>query len=201
MEKHEQYSVGIYCRQSKDEDNDSTSIASQKLMLEKYVRDNGWTVYDIYIDNGHTGTNYNRPEFQRMIEDIEAGKINLVAVKDLSRLGRNYILTGQYTDIYFPDRGVRFVALNDGIDSKDSDNDIAPFKNILNQMYSNDLSKKVRSAVRAKKQDGSYLSNYAPYGYQKDPSNKNRLVIEETGAVVAKRIQGVQMFSVHRSVG
>ena len=102
-----------------------------------------------------------------MIEDIEAGKINMVAVKDLSRLGRNYIQTGQYTDIYFPDRGVRFVALNDGIDSRDSDNDIAPFRNILNQMYSNDLSKKVRSAIRAKKQSGDYLSSYAPYGYAK----------------------------------
>ena len=191
MKKHEQYNVGVYCRLSKDDDDhsgDSSSIASQKAMLEKYVRENGWTIFDIYIDSGHTGTNYNRPEFQRMIEDIEAGKINLVAVKDLSRLGRNYIETGQYTDIYFPDRGVRFVALNDGIDSMNSDNDIAPFKNILNQMYSNDLSKKVRSAVRTKKQDGNYLSNYAPYGYQKDPSDKNRLIIEETGAVVAKRI-------------
>jgi DNA invertase Pin-like site-specific DNA recombinase len=123
-----------------------------------------------------------------MIEDIEASKINMVVVKDLSRLGRNYLLTGQYTDIYFPDRGVRFIALNDGIDTNNSDNDIAPFKNILNQMYSNDLSKKVRSAVRTKKQNGEYLSNYAPYGYVKDPVNKNRLVIEDRGAAIVKRI-------------
>jgi len=123
-----------------------------------------------------------------MVADIEAGKINLVAVKDLSRLGRNYILTGQYTDIYFPDRGVRFVAINDGIDTKDADNDIAPFRNILNQMYSNDLSKKVRSAVRAKKQNGDYLSNYTPYGYAKDPANRNRLIVEESGAAVVRRI-------------
>ena len=166
MKKHEHYNAGIYCRLSKDDDvrsGDSSSITSQKAMLEKYVRDNGWTVHDCYIDDGHTGTNFSRPEFQRMIEDFEAGKIDMVAVKDLSRLGRNYILTGQYTDIYFPDRGVRFVALNDGIDSKNSDNDIAPFRNILNQMYSNDLSKKVRSAVSAKKQNGDYLSSYAPY--------------------------------------
>jgi DNA invertase Pin-like site-specific DNA recombinase len=191
MKKHEQYNVGVYCRLSKDDDvrsGDSSSITSQRAMLEKYVRENGWAISDCYVDDGYTGTNYNRPEFQRMIEDIEAGKINMVAVKDLSRLGRNYILTGQYTDIYFPDRGVRFVALNDGIDSKNSDNDIAPFKNILNQMYSNDLSKKVRSAVRTKKQDGQYLSNYAPYGYAKDSLNKNRLVIEESGAAVVKRI-------------
>lgn len=191
MKKHEQYNVGIYCRLSKDDDirgGDSSSITSQKAMLEKYVRDNGWTIYDCYIDDGYTGTNYNRPDFQRMIEDIEAGKVDFVAVKDLSRLGRNYILTGQYTDIYFPDRGVRFVALNDGIDSKNLDNDIAPFKNILNQMYSNDLSKKVRSAVRTKKQNGQYLSNYAPYCYAKDPLNKNRLVIEESGAAVVLKI-------------
>lgn len=102
MKKHEQYSVGVYCRLSKDDDirgGDSSSITSQRAMLEKYVRDNGWTVFNCYIDDGYTGTNYNRPEFQRIIEDIEAGKVNFVAVKDLSRLGRNYILTGQYTDI------------------------------------------------------------------------------------------------------
>jgi len=157
-------------------------------MLEKYVNDNGWTVYDFYCDDGWTGMRYDRPDFQRMIGDIEAGNINFVAVKDLSRLGRNYLLTGQYTDVYFPDRGVRFIALNDGIDSINSDNDIAPFRNILNQMYSTDISKKVRSAVRAKKQQGKFLSNYAPYGYQKDPSDKNRLVVENTGAEIVRRI-------------
>jgi len=190
MKKHEQYSVGIYCRLSKDDigGGDSSSITSQKSMLEKYVCDNGGAVFDYYVDDGYSGTNYNRPNFQRMIDDVEAGNINMVLVKDLSRLGRNYIQTGQYTDIYFPDRGVRFVALNDGIDTENADNDIAPFKNILNQMYSTDLSKKVRSAVRMKKQNGEYLSNYAPYGYQKDPANKNRLIVEETGAVIVKRI-------------
>ena len=191
MKKHEQYDVGLYLRLSKDDDirsGDSSSITSQRAMLEKYASDNGWTVHDCYIDDGYTGTNFSRPEFQRMIADIEAGKINLVAVKDLSRLGRNYILTGQYTDIYFPDRGVRFVAINDGIDTKDADNDIAPFRNILNQMYSNDLSKKVRSAVRAKKLSGDFLSNYAPFGYSKDPLNKNRLIVEESGAAVVRKI-------------
>ncbi len=190
MKKHEQYSVGVYCRLSKDDigNGDSSSITSQKTMLEQYVRDNQWALYDCYIDDGYTGTNYNRPGFQRMIDDIEAGRINMVVVKDLSRLGRNYILTGQYTDIYFPDRGVRFVALNDGIDSRNSDNDIAPFKNILNQMYSNDLSKKIRSAIRAKHLSGQYVSNFAPYGYQKNPADKNRLIVENRGAAVVKRI-------------
>jgi len=193
MKKHEQYSVGLYCRLSKDDlgSGDSSSIISQKTMLNKYVCDNGWNIFDYYVDDGYSGTNYNRPAFQRMIEDIEAGKINMVVVKDLSRLGRNYILTGQYTDIYFPDRGIRFIALNDGIDTKNDDNDIAPFRNILNQMYSTDISKKVRSAVKVKKQKGEYLSNYAPYGYQKDFLNRNKLIIEESGAEVVRRIYGM----------
>jgi DNA invertase Pin-like site-specific DNA recombinase len=189
VKEREQYNVGIYCRLSKDDnDNGSSSIISQKSMLEKYVHDNGWTLSGYYVDDGFTGTNYCRPDFQRMIEDVEVGKINMIVVKDLSRLGRNYIETGQYTDIYFPDRGVRFVALNDGIDTKNTDNDIAPFKNILNQMYSTDLSKKVRSAIRTKKQKGEFLSSYAPFGYQKAPQNKNQLIVEETGAAVVRRI-------------
>jgi len=190
MERHKQYSVGVYCRLSKDDSDggDSSSIKTQKEMLAKYVRDNNWTIYDFYLDDGYTGTNFKRPSFERMIEDIEAEKINMVVVKDLSRLGRNYIQTGQYTDIYFPDRGVRFVALNDGVDSLNSDNDIAPFRNILNQMYATDISKKVRSAIQAKKQRGEFVASYAPYGYQKDPDNKNRLIVEDTGAVIVKRI-------------
>lgn len=134
MKQQKRYSVGIYCRLSKDDmsSGESSSIISQKNMLEKYVKDNSWTVFDCYIDDGYSGTNFNRPDFERMVEDIEADKINMVIVKDLSRLGRNYLMTGQYTDIYFPDRNVRFIALNDGIDTLNKDNDIAPFKNILN---------------------------------------------------------------------
>jgi len=190
MKKNKLYSVGIYCRLSKDDvgSGDSSSIATQKEMLGKYVHDNGWTVFDYYVDDGYSGTNFNRPSFQRMIEDIENGNINMVVVKDLSRLGRNYIQTGQYTDIYFPDRNVRFVALNDGIDSINSDNDIAPFRNILNQMYSTDISKKVKSALRAKKQQGLFLGSFAPFGYQKDPENKNKLIIEESGAAIVRRM-------------
>ncbi|MCD6321922.1 MAG: recombinase family protein [Clostridiales bacterium] len=188
--KHRQYNVGIYCRLSKDDicTGDSSSIQSQKAILEKYVKENNWTIIDYYIDDGYSGTNFDRPDFQRMLDDIESEKINMVLVKDLSRLGRNYLMTGQYTDIYFPDRGIRFIALNDGIDTRNTDNDITPFKNILNEMYSRDISKKVRSAVRAKKQNGEFLSNYAPYGYMKDPENRNKLVIEEIGAAVVKKM-------------
>ena len=190
MKKHELYNVGIYCRLSKDDvgGGDSSSIISQRSLLENYVRDNGWGVAGCYADDGYSGTNFNRPGFKRMIDDIEDGKINMVVCKDLSRLGRNYILTGQYTDIYFPDRGVRFVAINDGIDSKNTDNDIAPFRNILNELYSKDISKKIRSVVRVKKQKGEFLSNYAPYGYRKDPANRNKLIIDEQPASVVRRI-------------
>jgi DNA invertase Pin-like site-specific DNA recombinase len=193
LKEQKRYIAGIYCRLSKDDigEGDSSSILTQKSMLEKFINDNGWTVYDRYIDDGYSGTNFNRPDFQRMLDDIENEKINMVVVKDLSRLGRNYLMTGQYTEIYFPDRGVRFIALNDGIDTINSDNDIAPFKNILNEMYSKDISKKVRSAVQAKKQRGEFLSNYAPFGYIKDPLNKNHLIIDEGSAEVVKRIFGM----------
>jgi len=190
MKKQESYNVGIYCRLSQDDGNGgaSSSIQTQKDILSKYVHDNGWPVIDYYVDDGYSGTNFNRPDFQRMIEDIEAGKVDMVVVKDLSRLGRDYIQTGQYTDIYFPDRGVRFIALNDGVDSMNEDNDIAPFRNILNQMYAADISKKIRSAVRAKKAKGDFVGGFPPIGYQRDPSNINRLIVEEAGAAVVRRI-------------
>ena len=190
MKEQRSYNVGVYCRLSRDDadSGDSSSIRTQKEIIAKYVSDNGWKVYDFYVDDGFTGTNYDRPGFHRMIEDIEAGNVNMVAVKDLSRLGRNYILTGQYTDIYFPDRGVRFVALNDGIDSLNGNNDFAAFRNIINQMVAADISKKVSSAVRAKKQRGEFVSAFAPIGYQKDPANINRLIVEAKGAAIVRRI-------------
>ncbi|MBR5236906.1 MAG: recombinase family protein, partial [Clostridia bacterium] len=191
MRERENYSVAIYCRLSKDDlvqNIESSSISTQKSMIMKYVRDHSWFVYDLYIDDGWSGTNFDRPDFQRMIEDIELGNVNMVVVKDLSRLGRNYILTGQYTDIVFPNYGVRFIAIDDGVDTLKNNNDITPFKNILNEMYSKDISKKIRSAVRTKKRNGDFLSNYAPYGYKKAPDNKNRLIVEETAAKVVKQI-------------
>ena len=190
MKEYSSYNVGIYCRLSRDEgsDKESSSIQTQREILKKYVQDNAWRVHDYYVDDGYSGTNFDRPEFLRLISDIEAKNINMVVVKDLSRLGRNYILTGQYTDMYFPDRDVRFIALNDGIDSINSVNDIAPFRNILNQMYSADISRKVSSAVRAKKQKGEFVGGCTPIGYTRDPKNKSRLVIEEEGAAVVRCI-------------
>ncbi len=183
--------VAIYCRLSKDDiaaNEESSSILTQKIMLEKYAKEHHWLIHDYYIDDGWSGTNFNRPEFQRLLVDIENKKINAVLVKDLSRLGRNYILTGHYTEIFFPAKNVRFIAIDDGIDTLNNNNDIAPFKNILNEMYAKDISKKIRSAVKTRKEKGEFLSNYAPYGYKKNPDNKNKLIIDELSASIVKNI-------------
>ena len=137
MRAHSNYSVGIYCRLSRDDNNgnsESMSIANQKQMLAAYVEERRWTLQETYIDDGYSGTTFDRPDFKRMISDIENGRINMVITKDLSRLGRNYITTGQYTDFFFPQNGVRYIAINDNVDTINDDNDIAPFKNILNEM-------------------------------------------------------------------
>ena len=154
----QEYNVGIYCRLSIDDgaNNESMSIGNQKYMLTEYVHKNGWNIEDIYVDDGWSGVNFDRPNFQRMISDIEKGRINLVIVKGLSRLGRNYILCGQYTEIFFPSRNVRFIALNDGVDSLNSNNDIAPFKNILNDMYAKDISVKIKSVFISMIPSASY---------------------------------------------
>jgi DNA invertase Pin-like site-specific DNA recombinase len=191
LKEQKEYNVAVYCRLSKDDDirgGDSSSIKSQKGIAEQFIKNNGWKVYDCYIDDGYSGVDFKRPAFERMIGDIEAGKVNLVVTKDLSRLGRNYLLTGQYTEIYFPSKGVRYIALNDNVDTLNSENNIAPFLNILNEMYAKDIAKKVRTAVLAKKLRGEYASSYAPYGYQKDPQDKHKLIVEETGATVVRRI-------------
>ncbi len=191
MRELENYNVAIYCRLSKDDlihNIESSSISTQKSMITKFVNEHFWFIYDYYIDDGWSGTNFDRPNFQRMMEDINLGNINMVVVKDLSRLGRNYILTGQYTDIIFPDKDVRFIAIDDGIDTLKNNNDITPFKNILNEMYSKDISKKVRSAVRIRKQNGEFLSNFAPYGYKRCPNRINVLIPDENSATIVKEI-------------
>ncbi len=184
------YSVAIYSRLSVDDGTnlESMSIASQKTMLTEYVKKQGWKLVDIYVDDGYSGVNFERPAFQRMIHDIEQGRINLVIVKDLSRLGRNYIMCGQYTEIYFPEKNVRFIALNDGIDTLYSNNDIAPFKNILNDMYAKDISVKIRSSLHAKARKGEFLAPYAPYGFLKSPEDKHVLIINEEVAPHIKRM-------------
>lgn len=185
-----QYKAALYMRLSKDDSktNESSSITTQRKMLVSYAKDNSFFVYDEYIDDGFSGTNFERPNFKRMIKDIENKKINLVITKDLSRLGRNYIKTGEYTEIFFPSKGVRYIAINDGYDSENIYADIVPFKNIINEMYARDTSKKIRSAFITKMKDGSYIGNFAPYGYIKDSKNKNHLLIDINVSQIVKKI-------------
>lgn len=175
------YKTAIYCRLSLDDGSlgESGSIQTQKMMLEKYCRDNNFTIKEVYIDDGYSGLNFDRPAFKRLIADIESGKINLVITKDLSRLGRDYLQTGYYTEQYFPLHNVKYIAVNDGVDTLIDNNDIAPFKNILNDMYAKDLSRKVKSAKRQRALNGLFISAQAPYGYIKDPTNKNHLIVDE----------------------
>ena len=184
------YKAALYMRLSKDDDGtpESASITTQRKMLRSYAADQGFQVFDEYVDDGWSGTNFDRPDFKRMIADIEAGKVNLVMTKDLSRLGRDYITTGQYTEIYFPSKGVRYIAINDGYDSDSPYTDIAPFKNVINEMYARDTSKKIRSAFTTKMRDGAYIAAFAPYGYQKDPADKNHLVVDTQSGEIVKQI-------------
>jgi len=190
MEQQIIYNAAIYCRLSRDDLSigESSSIQTQKALLTKYVQENGWRVAGYYVDDGISGTTFEREDFQRMITDIEDGKINMVVTKDLSRLGRDYIKTGFYSEVWFPENGVRYIALNDGIDTLKNDNDIAPFKNILNEMYAKDLSKKIKSAFRVKFARGDYHGAFPHFGYAKDPDNKGKLIIDPESAETVKLI-------------
>ena len=189
------YDVAIYCRLSKEdlkEDGDrdeSASIGTQKAILTDYVRQRGWHLVQTYVDDGYSGTNFQRPGFQSMIRDIEAKRINCVITKDLSRLGRNYLDCGLYLEVFFPEHGVRYISVNDGVDTLNkSAMDITPFRNILNEMYAADVSMKVKSALRARFNSGLYVSTSPPYGYLKDPADHNHLIIDEKAAPVVKLI-------------
>ena len=182
MSRTKKYVAGLYCRLSKDDGNsvESMSIWSQKVMLKKFAESNSIAIYDYYVDDGYSGTNFERPSFKKMITDIENGKINCVITKDLSRLGRNYLQSGAYIEMYFPQKNIRYIAITDGIDTLNSNqNDIMPFKNILNEMYAKDTSKKVKSAIQSRMREGTYIGSKAPFGYLKDPDNKRRLIIDE----------------------
>ncbi len=177
--------TALYCRLSQDDGNvgDSMSIQSQKAILEKYAMEIGKIAYSFYVDDGYSGTNFQRPSFQRMIADIEDGKIDTVITKDLSRLGRNYLESGAYIEVFFPQHHVRYIAVNDGVDSEQNGGlDITPFKNILNEFYSRDISKKVKSGKHIRALEGKFMGTTAPFGYRKDPQDKNHLIIDETTA-------------------
>ncbi len=191
------YKVAIYIRLSKEDVekgfDESESITNQKSLLTEYVQNLGWKykLVDTYIDPGYTGTNFNRPDFQRMIRDIENGKVNMVITKDLSRLGRDYIETGEYIEKWFPEHEVRYVSVTDGIDTfatNNGNNDIAPFKSILNDMYSKDLSKKIRTALHTMQKQGKWVGGKTALGYVKDPNDKNKLMICEPEAEIVRTI-------------
>lgn len=190
MNNNSTYSAAIYCRLSKDDEQvgESVSIETQKMMLTDFCYERGYPIYNIYVDDGFSGLNFNRPAFMRLIDDIESGKVNLVITKDLSRLGRDYIQTGYYIDVYFNKKRVRYIAVNDGIDTEFDNNDIAPFKNILNDMYAKDLSRKIKTAKRQRSYKGYYTANQPPYGYKVDPQNSNHLVVDKEAADVVKEI-------------
>lgn len=173
--------VGIYCRLSREDEDSSqsSSIQNQKEFLTDYANKNNWNIYDYYIDDGYTGTNFNRPGFKRMINDIENKLINIVITKDLSRLGRNYLDTGRYTEEYFPLHNIRYIAVNDNFDSNNSDNEFAPFKNIINEWYAKDISRKVKSTFKLKTEKGIlFKSSYPLYGYKYDDTG-NRIIDEQ----------------------
>ena len=184
------FRAAIYCRLSKDDDLDgeSASIANQRDMLESYCEKQGWEVVAVYQDDGYTGLNMERPDLKRMLKAIERRQINLVITKDLSRLGRNYLQTGTLIEDFFPRHGVRYIAMNDGIDTMRDNNDIAPFKNILNEMYSKDISKKVHSSYLLKAQQDQFTGCVAPFGYRKDPEDKNHLLVDEETAPIVRQI-------------
>lgn len=190
--KTKKESIGItalYCRLSRDDgmDGDSNSVTNQKCLLSQKAKEMGLSNTKYYVDDGYTGTNFNRPGFQQMLSDIEMGFVSAVMVKDLSRLGRDYVSVGNYTDSYFPDHGIRFIAVNDSIDSEEGESEIAPFKNILNEMYARDISKKIRSSHRLRGNMGEPLSQ-PPYGYQKSPENKKKWIIDPEAAEIVKSI-------------
>jgi site-specific DNA recombinase len=177
--------AAFYCRLSQDDglDGESNSIQHQKQILERYAKEHGIIKYEFYVDDGISGTTFNRPGFQEMLSDIEAGLINMVVVKDMSRFGRDYLQVGMYTEVLFPERDIHFVAINDNVDSEKGDNDFTPLRNLFNEWYARDTSKKIRAVVKTKGMSGKRLSHLPPYGYVKDDDG-NWAIDDETGSVV-----------------
>lgn len=170
-------------------DGESNSIINQKKILEKYCRDHGYTAIRHYDeDDGYSGTNFNRPGFQRLLADIKAGKIKRVIVKDMSRFGRNYLQVGMYTEMLFPEYGVHFIAVNDGVDSVRGDSEFTAIRNVFNEMYAKDTSKKIKATWQSKGRSGEHLTTIPPYGYIKDPEDKKKWIVDEDAAAVVQKI-------------
>lgn len=186
------YHAALYIRLSKEDESEgpSQSVTNQQSLLNGFAKQHNLSVYNTYIDDGYSGTNFDRPGFQRMIADIEAKKVNMVITKDLSRLGRDYIMTGHYMERYFPEHQVRYISLLDGIDTgvDSTANDMTPFRAIMNDMYAKDISKKIKSVKRDKQRKGQFIGGKPMYGYKMHPTEKNKIVIDEEVAPIVRRI-------------
>ncbi len=198
------YKVGLYIRLSKEDEKcgESESITNQKSLLLRFVKENSHAHYKLYVDDGYSGTNFDRPAFKQMISDIEAGQINMVVTKDLSRLGRDYIGCGEYIEKYFPAHNVRYIALTDNIDTiiDSCNNDILPFKAIMNDYYAKDISKKIKTALITKQKDGKWVGGCPPLGYMVQDINKNKLVINKKEAYIIRKIfkLAIQGYSIYQ---
>ncbi len=182
--------TALYARLSQEDalDGESNSIANQKKILLKYAKDNGFSNPIFFIDDGVSGVTFDRPGWNEMIRLAEAGKVTTVIVKDMSRMGRDYLKVGYYTESFFAERDIRYIAINDGVDSDKGDNEFTPFRNLFNDFYARDTSKKIRAVMRAKGNAGEHLCTNPPYGYMKSPDNKKQWIVDEEAAAVVKRI-------------
>ena len=198
--------TALYCRLSRDDEysGDSVSIQTQKAMLERYAKEQGFTNCQFFVDDGYSGTNYNRPDFQRLLALVEDGKVGIIIVKDLSRLGRDYLQTGYYRDVVFPEHDTRFIAINDNVDSVNGDNEFAPFKDIINEWYAKDCSRKIRSAFHTKALNGEYTGGIPAYGYSKDPNDRHHLIPDEHAPIVQRMfrmaLEGTTCFHIARAL-
>ena len=182
--------TALYARLSQEDalDGESNSIANQKKILLKYATDNHFSNPTFFIDDGVSGVTFDRPGWNEMIRLAEAGKVQTVIVKDMSRMGRDYLKVGYYTESFFAERDIRYIAINDGVDSDKGDNDFTPFRNLFNDFYARDTSKKIRAVMRAKGNSGEHLCTNPPYGYMKDPADKKKWMVDEEAAEIVKRI-------------
>lgn len=188
-EMDQQQITALYCRLSNEDDLDgeSNSIQNQRAILQKFAQDQGFRNIRYFVDDGYSGTNFNRPAVKEMLSLVEAGKVGTIIVKDMSRFGRDYLQVGQYTELVFPSYDVRFIAVNDGVDSARGDNDFTPVRNLFNDFYAKDTSRKVRAVIKAKGMSGKHL-NQPMYGYREEPDNKGIWLIDEETAPVVKRM-------------
>jgi DNA invertase Pin-like site-specific DNA recombinase len=189
--KNDNKITALYCRLSRDDElqGDSNSIKNQKAILQKYADDNGFGNTQFFVDDGYSGTNFDRPDWQRLIALAEEGSIGTIIVKDMSRLGRDYLKVGYYTEVFFPGSDIRFIAINNGVDSANQqDSDFTPFLNIINEWYAKDTSKKIRAVFKAKGQNGKPLCTNPPYGYIKDPEDKDHWIVDEEAAKVVREV-------------